>query len=385
MPLNPAACVFSLSPAASDFVPTNTMSAPALCDGIPEAGLPATVASKGAWGRGPPAAEKMRQEQLKREEAERTRVLAEMMCQEEVNKQQHTAAGKPAGKELMRALSEADTTPHTSSSSDTLSASSEQGTPSWIDAKPVAASDAAASCSVEEPVTSTELEMDFDDAIDGAGLEECAQRVRRERERSLSPRARFYGEDDGEVPVLLWAPSPYHTPYTNSPLYQGFEFTDEGDGGDLCSPHGRQAGGARESCFSGGSNYSNDDWSGESNSATPASLGGEGAWAEEDPAGRRPEALSTARPQKLSVCRSGVRSGDGGELQEQFKEFNCKVTVDDFEILHMIGEGGFGKVYQVSRRVCVCVCACVRMCACVCTCVRVCVCAYVCVCVCVCV
>jgi len=79
------------------------MSAPALCDGIPEAGLPATVAPKGAWGRGPPAAGKMWQDQLKREERERTRELAKMMRQEEVNKQQHTAAGKPAGKELMRA------------------------------------------------------------------------------------------------------------------------------------------------------------------------------------------------------------------------------------------------------------------------------------------
>ena len=56
------------------------------------------------------------------------------------------------------------------------------------------------------------MEMDFDDVVENAGMERGTDR---QREESLSPRERFYGIDN-EVPVLLWAPSPY----TNSPLYQ---------------------------------------------------------------------------------------------------------------------------------------------------------------------
>ena len=88
--------------------------------------------------------------------------------------------------------------------------------------------------------------MEFDDAIERAGMQED----KRYRDRSLSPRERFYGEDDGEVPVLLWAPSPY----TDSPLYQGFGFSHE-ELDDLRSPNLLRelaaTNAARESWFSG--------------------------------------------------------------------------------------------------------------------------------------
>ena len=58
------------------------------------------------------------------------------------------------------------------------------------------------------------------------------------------------GEDDGEVPVLLWAPSPY----TDSPLYQGFGFSHE-ELDDLRSPNVLRelaaTNAVRESWFSG--------------------------------------------------------------------------------------------------------------------------------------
>lgn len=179
--------------------------------------------------------------------------------------------------------------------------------------------------------------MSFDDVVDEPSRSRC-------RSPSLSPRRRFYGDDDGEVPVLLWAPSPY----TNSPLYQGFGFGDLAvDPDELRSPHGllelAAAGAAREQWFSGGSAHSS-DWS-ESN-GTPASQGGEGAWGEDVEL----RGNSKTRASQACVRKSGVHSSGPAPAHEQFQEFNCKVTVDDFEILHMIGEGGFGKVYQVRQR-----------------------------------
>jgi hypothetical protein len=101
--------------------------------------------------------------------------------------------------------------------------------------------------------------------------------------------------------------------------------------------------------------------------ATPLSVAGEGAWGEDvelrfaalsrSGAGGGVGGTST-RASPVSVRRSvgaaesvGVAGGGDRNSKEcVFKEFNCKVTVDDFEILHMIGEGGFGKVYQVRQR-----------------------------------
>ena len=114
---------------------------------------------------------------------------------------------------------------------------------------------------------------------------------------------------------------------------------------ELRSPLGAQdtCGAVQDSWFSGASASSDTDAG-----CTPASLAGDGMWAEEATGKHRVSQPSVTKPM------AGVGSGDGGVVEgggaEQFREFNCKVTVDDFEILHMIGEGGFGKVYQVRQR-----------------------------------
>eukprot|EP00960_Hanusia_phi_P052753 761634-Hanusia_phi.AAC.2 len=91
------------------------------------------------------------------------------------------------------------------------------------------------------------------------------------RAKSLSPRARFFGEDDGSRPELLWA-SCYDSPAQVKSV------------GDCLL----KAGGMSE--------------------------------------------------------KAKTEKSEGSSE----KKVN-KVTVDDFEILHMIGEGGFGKVYQVRK------------------------------------
>ena len=114
---------------------------------------------------------------------------------------------------------------------------------------------------------------------------------------------------------------------------------------ELRSPLGAQdtCGAVQDSWFSGASASSDTDAG-----CTPASLAGDSMWAEEATGKHRVSQPSVTKPM------AGVGSGDGGFVEgggaEQFREFNCKVTVDDFEILHMIGEGGFGKVYQVRQR-----------------------------------
>ena len=129
----------------------------------------------------------------------------------------------------------------------------------------------------DQSATSTEVEMDFDDAIENGALQTRAY----DREESLSPRARFYegtqltcfpsanlqiltpeahvsAKDDGEVPVLLWAPSPC----VNNPLYQGFGFAENNIANELDdelvlrSPHGLRelaaaGAAARDQWFSG--------------------------------------------------------------------------------------------------------------------------------------
>jgi hypothetical protein len=203
----------------------------------------------------------------------------------------------------------------------------------------------ASSCATGSVESATsiefEAEMEFDDAIERAGMQED----KRYRDRSLSPRERFYGEDDGEVPVLLWAPSPY----TDSPLYQGFGFSHE-ELDDLRSPNLLRelaaTNAARESWFSGCSAHS-DDWT-DSTSGTPASQGGQGAaWGEEEPRAHSRSRLSQASVRVSAAKRASGDAISAAAANECFREFNCKVTVEDFDILHMIGEGGFGKVCLV--------------------------------------
>jgi len=358
MPLNPSAAAFSLDADAAAFVPVGAADAagPAAADAQ---ATTAVVAPRGAWGRGPPAAAVLRMEEKQRKDAaeeapgdrgSNLQVPASASSADRKDAAEDAAPKQPLRKEGS-ALSEAETAcAHGASSSEegTGSATSEPFV-QWGRLPPAAvatlgASGAAgAACSESmESCTSTELEMSFDDVID-----EPSSSRSRCRSPSLSPRERFYGDNDGEVPVLLWAPSPY----TNSPLYQGFGFGDLTiDPDELRSPHGLRelaaAGAAREQWFSGGSGRS-DDWS--DSHGTPASQGGEGAWGEEVDL----RAHGKSRVSQASARKSaGVTAGAGGAAaNEQFKEFNCKVTVDDFEILHMIGEGGFGKVYQVQQRI----------------------------------
>jgi hypothetical protein len=75
MPLNPGAGAFMPNPAATEFVPSFAATAaisladpaashPCLTNAVPLTSMP-PVAPKGVWGRGPTAAEKLRQEQQK--------------------------------------------------------------------------------------------------------------------------------------------------------------------------------------------------------------------------------------------------------------------------------------------------------------------------------
>ena len=333
MPLNPQAGEFKLSPAAAAFTPGAPVPQEsrgewgvALCappgaqgatstDGA--AAAPATP--QGAWGRkGPSVAEKLRQEKERREEEERKRELDGLMAREAEaatppTPEAATPPGAPARLEPS-ALSEDETVAHTETPK-TASESGEEGgahsgrshAPAWHNAPPVAGGVAAAggaSGSVGSATsTGPELEMDFDDAIEHAGLHE--DRSDRDRERSLSPRERFYGEDDGEVPVLLWAPSPYN----DSPLYQGFGFSRE-ELDDLRSPNTLRelaaTNVARESWFSGCSAHS-DDWS-ESASGTPASQGGQGAWADDEP---RAHSRSRVSQVRCVACDEGGTCCEG--------------------------------------------------------------------------
>ena len=155
MPLNAAAGAFNPNPAASEFVPSF---APA------PAAVAASAAPKGAWGKGPTAAEKMRMEQKrKEEEALMAREQEKKTAQEllEAANTRHLLQQQGMQKEKIQqqhlrtevSISDDDTAAHATSSDTASSATSKQAETSpacWKDASAVSIVDAAASGSLEE-------------------------------------------------------------------------------------------------------------------------------------------------------------------------------------------------------------------------------------------
>jgi hypothetical protein len=147
------------------------------------------------------------------------------------------------------------------------------------------------------------------------------------RSSSLSPRARWEGAGDG-VPTLLWS-----SEYVPSPVPA-----------DRTQPRraSSQEDGAREE------------------------EGGDGRGCEGSPAAPAvEEAVAAAPPAEASPDEGAGAAGAGANKVEGWEDAHRApgeeeggrrgrgaAAVEDFEILHMIGEGGFGKVYQVRRRQC---------------------------------